>query len=501
MKKFFSSDKGKRVLIGLGLLALAMTLGYFLQSTLLESGVRWKQAIFFLVVSGTGISGILYIFLARKGLLIGYGVIFTLALLLVLPDDWKRIYIALGTVAAIATPTIKQIIKKRKNRHVSSTSSPHAYGIRPMRVERINRAQEMKNAPVFARHTANGNMYQVFIRDGEFLFYKVSSVWKETREEDLIHAEHLPSMKKGDFSFIAKDITWLRFRELEEDNNPFDQEISIHVKKRRYYLSTIESAGGAKLEQLLREQAPKDVVDERKQKRRYIPSPQLKRKRILERIYLGISAVAMLVDVAWMLLDVPYRLFAWIAILPTPLLFLMYFLFPNEVAIGESKAIAHGRVMILMGLLLSGIIPFFRTEADFNFLQEGRYYLIVCVVALLSVIQAILSSPESRIRKSQLLIIGFISFYYFAGALGQVNFLLDQTAPHESYAVVTKMDIHSSAKSRTHYVLDVVTNQNETYSLEVAKSFYQETEVGETVEVLVYDGAFGIPYAEIERLS
>ena len=62
------------------------------------------------------------------------------------------------------------------------------------------------------------------------------------------------------------------------------------------------------------------------------------------------------------------------------------------------------------------------------------------------------------------------------------------------------MAVHTAAKSRTHYVLDVVTNQEKTYSLDVARQFYNETEVGETVEVLVYGGALGIPYAEIERL-
>ena len=499
MKNFFQTPIGKRVMIGLVFLALAVALGFSLQD-LLKSGVHWKQAIVIFLCGGAGLGGLLYLFLSRKGLLIGYGIALGFSLLLALPDDWKRIYIAVGTVAAFATPKIKELAKRRKSKRIASAPSPNAYGIRPMRAERRARAQETKEKPIFAHHTANGNMYQVFFQNGVFLFYKVGSVWKETKEEELLHAENLPPMKKGDFSFPAREITWLRFRELELDDNPFDQEISIHAQKRRYYLSTIESAGGAALEQLLREQAPKDVVDEKKQKRRYIPSPQLKRKRVLERVYLGICAVTLLVDVAWMFLDVPYRLFAWIAILPTPLLLLLYYLFPNEVSIGESKAIAHGRVMILMGLLGSGIVPFFRTEADFNFLQEGRYYLIVLVLVVLLVLQAILTSPETRIRKSQLIIIGFVSFYYFAGALGQVNLLLDQTPPQESQAVVTKMAVHTGSKSRTHYVLDVVTNQEKAYSLEVASSFYQETEVGETVEVLVYDGALNIPYAEIQRL-
>ena len=499
MKKFFQTPIGKRVMIGLVFLALAVALG-FSQQELLHSDVHWKQAIVIFLCGGTGLGGLLYLFLSRKGLLIGYGIALGFSLLLALPDGWKRVYLAVGIVVAFATPKIKELLKKRKDKRIVAAPSPNAYGIRPMRAERRTRAQETKDKPIFALHTANGNMYQVFFQDGVFLFYKVGSVWKETKEEDLLHAENLPPMKKGDFSFPAREITWLRFRELEQDDNPFDQQISIHAQKRRYYLSTIESAGGAALEQLLREQAPKDVVDERKQKRRYIPSPQQKRKRVLERVYLGICAVTLLADVAWMFLDVPYRLFACIALLPTPILLLMYYLFPNEVSIAESKAIAHGRVMMLMGLLGSGLVPFFRTEADFNFLQEGRYYLIVLVLAVLLVVQAILTSPETRIRKSQLILIGFVSFCYIAGALGQVNYLMDQTPPEESQAVVTKMAIHTGSKSRTHYVLDVVTNDGTLYSLEVAKSFYQETEVGEAVLVLLFDGALNIPYAEIERL-
>ena len=186
MKKFFSSDKGKRVLIGLGLLALAMTLGYFLQSKLLESGMRWKQAIFFLVVSGTGIGGILYIFLARKGLMIGYGIFFYIALILILSTIVSGAASMLLALPIIVGPAfINYFAKKRKSSGILAkprrSSKPSSNQISYTSLQKTLK----EKAPLLVAKRASGTIYQMFLQNENLLFYKVGTFFQDLTEQNL----------------------------------------------------------------------------------------------------------------------------------------------------------------------------------------------------------------------------------------------------------------------------------------------------------------------------
>lgn len=499
MKKFFSSDKGKRVLIGLGLLAFAMTLGYSLQGTLLESGVRWKQAIFFLVVSGTGISGILYIFLARKGLMIGYGIFLYISIMIALSSiDIGLVGISLILPSIVGPSLLKHYITRMKTG--GSKKSNNETSHQQIQEEQAARVQmQSENAALLVAKKSNGAIYQLFCRDGNLLFYKVGSIFEELDAQNLKYEDNLPPLGKDDFNIVLKDVTTLSFHDVYSDTNPFDMEISIYTWKKRYYLSAILSEGGTRLEQFLREKIPANVQQERKSVPHFIPSLNRKRRDIMRKIYFGICAFAIIVGLAWLFLDVPYRLFAWLTMIPTPLLLMMHYLFPNEVTLAEEKKFVHGRVMIFYALLLSPIPLMIRANLDFNILKYGRLLLIAGSLFALLLLQGYALSEECRKRKIQLVVLSFSLIVYSFSAVCLLNALLDHTPQDEETAIVQKMHI-TSGRSSTSYYLDVKTEDDETYSLEVVNSFYRQTEVGDIVNVLFYQGAFDIPYAEVEEI-
>ena len=84
-------------------------------------------------------------------------------------------------------------------------------------------------------------------------------------------------------------------------------------------------------------------------------------------------------------------------------------------------------------------------------------------------------------------------------AVSLLNALLDKTPLQEKPAIVQEMRI-SSGKNQDFYYLDVFTSDQHEYEFRVASYLYERTQIGDTVNVLFYQGAFDIPYAEVEEI-
>ena len=498
MKKFFSSEKGKRLLIGLGLVAGAMIMGYFLQGGLLESGVHWKQAVFFLIVSGTGVGGLLYIFFGRKGLLIGYAILLYFSLIIILMIFKSGIAGILVALPIIVGPALMNYLARRKSGTDDPPKSQNEKNYQLVQDQQEAWAQlQTRNAPLLVAKKSNGTIYQLFFQDGNILFYKVGSFFKDVNS--LKDEGNLPSLGKDDFKIILKDVTTLRFHDVYSDNSPFDMEISIYTWERRYFLSAILAEGGTKLEQLLREKMPANVQQERKTVAHFIPSINRKKRDIMRVFYICICTLATIVGLSWMFLDVPYRLFAWLALVPVPLLLFLHYLFPNEVTLAEEKKFAHGRVMVFFALLISPFPLMLRTYHDFNIIKYDNLIIIAGGLFVLLLLQAYAMSEECRKRKIQLITIAFPLIVYCFSAVILLNAFLDHSSKVEEAVYVQNMRI-TSGRSSINYYLDVVTEDEETYSLKVTNTFYKRSEIGDSVNILFYQGAFKIPFAEVEEL-
>ncbi|HWQ06614.1 MAG TPA: hypothetical protein VN453_05285, partial [Feifaniaceae bacterium] len=252
------------------------------------------------------------------------------------------------------------------------------------------------------------------------------------------------------------------------------------------------------LKALLREHAPYTALPQDSPKKEFSPTPHKQKLTLASRLYLGLCAFSLLTDLAWLFLDVPYRLFAWFSLAQVPACLLLYYLFPNEVTLTEYKKQANGRVMIAFVLLLTAFVPLLRLMIDFNIRAWGALLLIAGVTALLLLVQTLYISPECRANKRLLLTVGLAVAIWSVGAVGMTNALFDGNPPAEKTAVVQDMQITHSAKSPDRYLITAETGNGQSYELSVAKELYDRLAVGSEVTVYLFEGAYNIPYADAD---
>lgn len=87
MKEFFSKPIGRRLIIGLLLIALAVILGILMDGKFTgPDSLMLHRLIFIVCVIGLGLGGLAFIFLSWWGLLLGVGFVLVIALPQALPD-------------------------------------------------------------------------------------------------------------------------------------------------------------------------------------------------------------------------------------------------------------------------------------------------------------------------------------------------------------------------------------------------------------------------------
>ena len=239
-------------------------------------------------------------------------------------------------------------------------------------------------------------------------------------------------------------------------------------------------------EQLLREQ---DRMD-------YVAEPPDRRTVWVKRAFFALCAAAVIVDSAWMLLDVPYRLFAWLSIAMTPAFLLFYFFLQKHVTLEETKKQAGGRVMVEAALLASAAIPLLRAMVDFNILAWGRLilYAVVCLIPL--VLVTFLLSPECKTKKVLLISPALALAFWLIGSLAVSNVLLDPAPPIELPAVVLQLETHEDSDSALIHTLTAQTADGREFEFPIAKKLYGTLAVGDAVTILLGEGALHIPYAD-----
>jgi len=498
MKKFFTSAVGKRVLIGLGMIAIGVVL-WFVTERIFGSELAWQRGIQIIASIGTGVAGLLFMAASWSGLLWGYGWILFLVLPQSLPDPWDGYFTAGSLLILIAGPTLYSYYKKKKKKLDKASAKIAEKKEHAKRVADRTKEESADDFYLLVQRTTNGAYYQGMQKDGELFFFKLGPKWDEENQKRIESGEE-PVLKHGDFSIPVNEITKLCIREeQQDDDSPFDSFFSIYVKNKHYHLAANFAENGARLERYLREHAPKEAQDERRTKPRFVPSVNQRRRKIIKSIYLALCALALLAGLAWLFLDVPYELFGWLTLLPFPALMTLYCLFPNEITITENKAAAHGRVVASSTIYVFSIVPLLRFLMDFNILAWGRYWIVVGVLLLGLLLPVFFCSEECQKQKLLLLGVAFALLVYLAGATGEVNYLLDREQPVKFNGVVTDMHVSTGSDSPDRYYLEVKTSDRP-YDLMVGETMYNETIVGDNVHVLVYPGALDIPYAEVEDL-
>ena len=494
MKKIFSSRFGKRLPVSLALFALCAVFAVALRSYW-GSDLVTERFVNLLTVFGTGIAGVLFLPMGWSGIFAGYGFVLVITLPYVLPKPWDGYFMVFYLLALFALPTGIAYVRRKKKR--AETPAAIAADKRAHKQDGPL-SQRTGEAPVFVFRPSPGGVFQVFYTEGEFRFYRVGGSWAKMDAGRILLSGDLPAPGKRDIVIPARDITKVRCRDVDASFAPYDTLVVLSAAGRRYRFAPLFSPGGKAFCALVSAHAPQDAQRQGKDEAEFVPAPLEKRQVWVRRAYFVLCAAALLVDLAWLFLDVPYRLFAWLSVAMTPAFLLLSLLFPNETTLGEVQKRANGRAMIAYPLLMSAFIPLLRTMIDFNILDWGELllYAAVCLGPLALI--TLLLSPECKAKKVLLLTPALALAVWLVGALAMANVLLDPEPISERPAVVQELEVSHSSKSPDRYLLTAQSADGRVFELSIAKELYDTLAVGGGVTVLLGEGALHVPYADAD---
>jgi len=226
------------------------------------------------------------------------------------------------------------------------------------------------------------------------------------------------------------------------------------------------------------------------------------RRTMLKQVRMGLMIAICAIALPWLFLDVPYKLFSVLSLLPFPIILTLVCLFPDEITMDEKMVEkTGGNVEFVMPWMASVFAPALRTLSDFNFLTWKPLLILSVLLLVVIAVLLLVFREDLRRRIGYLLCILLITSFFCFGAIGQVNYLVDTSEATRQDAVITDMHISTSSKGPDRYILTVITDSGEEMDLMVAKEEYQALSVGGSVTVSIKNGGLGIPYAGAGRME
>ena len=230
-----------------------------------------------------------------------------------------------------------------------------------------------------------------------------------------------------------------------------------------------------------------------------VSKPQKSRRAKLRQLRTALMIAIGAIALPWLFLDVPYKLFSALSLLPFPIILATICLFPDDVSLDENmRQKTGGSVEFFMPLVFSGFAPALRTLLDFNILAWKPLLIYAGILLVLVAVLLLVFYQELRQRIGMFLGILFLCIFFCFGSIGQLNYLLDTSAPQRQSATITDMHISTGSKSPDRYVLTVITLSGTEMELQTSKEHYNSLTIGENVTVYISEGGLGIPYAIVD---
>lgn len=333
----------------------------------------------------------------------------------------------------------------------------------------------------------NHGYYQIFRREGVFLFYRIcgelSLSWQTPRIDP---AGALPPLGEKDASFAASSITRFTVYDARRDA---DCGILFRAGRKWVRLTIVKPTEGACLPFFERELSV--PIRDRRFKRRASQIDKQRRERLILPL-LGITAATVLLNVVD--LFVRFWPLCILAFLSVPVLYGIYLRFPDELSLESFSKFRRERIWMTVPMLVSGaatcLTQALADRSDTDYPSVLPIILVSVVLALLALIPYFFRSHDSKVLALPLAV--FFAFYCFA-AVSMLNMRLDRTAPYPVGATITEKDTRDT-RYGTGYVCELALENGSTYSLWVSQADYQVLRPGDELELTLSDGAFGIPY-------
>ena len=217
----------------------------------------------------------------------------------------------------------------------------------------------------------------------------------------------------------------------------------------------------------------------------------------LRRTFLALKIAVLAIDLPWMFLPVPYRLFAILSLLPLPVCLALYCIFPKNATLTGANRVTEDQASCMTTMSMAIVLPWIRELGEFHVLQWTPLVMLsVLSAAVLSAVVLPLTK-EWREKTAPFLTLLFILVLYSAAAILQINYLAERDAPPQQTAIVLDQSWEQSGKT-TKYYLTLKTEAGKRVQIRVDSDQYCDTNVGDTLDISLHDGALWIPFLLIE---
>lgn len=449
----------------------------------------WQRLVFVAAVLGLGAAG-LGSLLGWKGALAGFGCVLLIALVTglqkLLPDPYNR-YFAFLYMAALLVGTLLMRRRQQKARDAAQAAPQGEAG-------QDADGADFDPDSLIVLDSLRATFFQLFRCGNELRLYRVGG---ELRGVD-------PGLLQSSGSLRAPGRKDKVLRIGEE----LRVEIVDLPSGSRYGEEALKLRGGGRftlypvgdpeafhrfVEKNLRRQG----AAVREPAESSLPAPKPERVALLRKIRNGLIVAAICIDLPWLFLKVPYRLFAVLALLVPLSCLVLCCLFPYETTLFDSKKSEKSKASFLLLLLLSSNIILLRALLDFDFLDWKKLLLSAGIVFAVLLAALLAFTREWREKKSLILVFAFLLLLLAFGLTAELNYIADRAEPELQSAVVVDMHISSGSRSPDTYKLELRLPDGGSMTLTVGKSRYERTRVGDRVKVLIFPGALGIPYAAV----
>lgn len=485
MKNFFSTPFGKRLIIGLLLIAIAVALGIAMDGKFTgPDSLMIHRLIFIVCVIGLGLGGLAFIFMGWLGLLLSIVFVLVLALPQALPDPWNRYFSFLYLAALFGLPSLVGWLKKRKK----GASAPDATIPEPEEEENWKPFTPIPNS-IVVLNEISGRVYQLVYKNGRLYGYWIGGELKGIDETKLQTKTMRFPTPSPQFVYARSEI-----RSIKERTYRVQPAFTLRAKGHTYLFLPYSISTEEEISTFFQRISP-DALPQ-KEVARPVGNQQKSRRAKLRQFRTGLMIAIGAIALPWMFLNVPYKLFSALSLLPFPVTLATICLFPDDISLDENKRKkSNGRVEFFIPLVFSGFAPALRTLLDFNFLTWKPLLIYAGILLVLIAVLLLVFYRELRQRIGMFLGVLFLCTFFCFGSIGQLNLLLDTSKPQQQSAVITEMHISTGSKSPDRYVLTVITLSGTEMELQTSKEHYNSLSVGENVTVYIKEGGLGIPYA------
>ena len=488
MKTFLKTPFGKRLIVTLLMLAVAVGIGVLFRTYSVPEAGAWQFCVYCVASFGTGLAALGFFPGGWRELPGGYAAALLCGLLRLLPRAWspgRRLlaFVCLALLLLVAPALLRLRKSTRKDESVEVQE--------PEEAEDTTEPQPSGDMLLVHFFISDRN-YQLIRTPGELRAYRVGGEFRGV-DKALLQDPKKPlrPLGKKDLSFPLDETFSVSFQ--ERYNTQWDRDevvVTLRSGRRKHRMNALGS------DEQVRAFFAQCTANRTEQRSRLPKEPDVapdpKRVALLRKVSTGLLVATLLIDLPWLLLPLPNEILAVPVMLLPFVSVALYCIFPHDTTISDRKRDELSRASFLFPMFLGLILPAMRVLREFIFLHGGVFFAAGGFVGavLLAVILAL--SREWRRKKVLIFLLAFFCYGYGLSFVGEVNYLFDAGDATVRTAVVEDMRITKG--KRWEYRLTLSLPDGTTFDMDVDQKRYESTQPGEEISVLVSDGALGIPY-------